>query len=194
MEMLEHCVDAERRRVLDELRAARARPAGRVVISVPIEIGPALLGKQFFRAIAAWRGHGDYPHRETLLPARAPAPPALARPHLARARYAVDDAAGPLHYCGHKGFDWRDARARDRGALRRSSGACSRRSVRSARAEQPGVVRLPASRSFRALRSERRLAAAWYGAALHRAPGRLGVAAGSWELELEAGSFATSAL
>ena len=41
------------------------QPGGRIVISVPIEIGPALAGKQLFRAIAAWRGHGDYGHRET---------------------------------------------------------------------------------------------------------------------------------
>jgi 2-polyprenyl-3-methyl-5-hydroxy-6-metoxy-1,4-benzoquinol methylase len=105
MEVLEHCVDGERRRVLDELRGLVVR-GGRLVISVPIEVGPALLGKQFFRAIAAWRGHGDYQYRETYSP-REMLAAALARPGLARAEYEVDTASGPMRYCGHKGFDWR---------------------------------------------------------------------------------------
>jgi 2-polyprenyl-3-methyl-5-hydroxy-6-metoxy-1,4-benzoquinol methylase len=105
MEVLEHCIDRERVRVLDELRRLVA-PGGRVVISVPIEVGPALLGKQFFRAVAAWRGHGDYRHRETYSPRELFAA-ALARPDLARAVYTVDTPAGPIQYCGHKGFDWR---------------------------------------------------------------------------------------
>ena len=71
MEVLEHCIDAERVRVLDHLRELIAA-GGRLVVSVPIEIGPALAGKQFFRAMAAWRGHGDYKYRETLHASRAP--------------------------------------------------------------------------------------------------------------------------
>lgn len=105
MEVLEHCVDAERRRVLDDLRALVVR-GGQVIISVPIEIGPALLGKQLFRAIAAWRGHGDYQYRETYS-AREMLAAVLARPRLARAEYEVDTPSGPMQYCGHKGFDWR---------------------------------------------------------------------------------------
>lgn len=105
MEVLEHCPEAERIRVLDRLRALVA-PAGRVIISVPIEIGPALLGKQLVRALAAWRGHGDYRHRETYTPRELLAA-ALSRADLARARYRVETPAGPFEYCGHKGFDWR---------------------------------------------------------------------------------------
>ncbi len=105
MEVLEHCVDAERRRVLDELRGLVAAN-GRIVISVPIEVGPALLGKQLFRAIAAWRGHGDYQHRERYSP-REMLAAAFARPNLARAEYVVATPSGPMRYCGHKGFDWR---------------------------------------------------------------------------------------
>lgn len=105
MEVLEHCVDEERRRVLDDLRALVAR-GGQVIISVPIEIGPALLGKQFFRAIAAWRGHGDYQYRETYSP-REMLAAAFALPRLARSEYNVDTPSGPMRYCGHKGFDWR---------------------------------------------------------------------------------------
>jgi 2-polyprenyl-3-methyl-5-hydroxy-6-metoxy-1,4-benzoquinol methylase len=105
MEVLEHCVDAERTAVLDALgRVVNAR--GRVIISVPIEIGPALLGKQLFRAIAAWRGHGDYRHRETYS-TRELVAAALARPRLARAEYEVETPSGKMRYCGHKGFDWR---------------------------------------------------------------------------------------
>ena len=59
MEVLEHCLEPERLRVLDEL-AGLARPAGRVVISVPIEIGPSLAAKQLARALAGLRGLGDY--------------------------------------------------------------------------------------------------------------------------------------
>jgi 2-polyprenyl-3-methyl-5-hydroxy-6-metoxy-1,4-benzoquinol methylase len=105
MEVLEHCVDAERVRVLDHLRGLLA-PGGRLVVSVPIEIGPSLAGKQFFRALAAWRGHGDYQYRETYSPRELLAA-SLARPGLARAQYSVQTSSGTLEYCGHKGFDWR---------------------------------------------------------------------------------------
>lgn len=105
MEVLEHCVDAERVRVLDDLHRLVTQ-AGRVIISVPIEVGPALVGKQLFRALAAWRGHGDYQHRETYSPRELVAA-TFARPRLARAEYHVETPSGPLRYCGHKGFDWR---------------------------------------------------------------------------------------
>jgi 2-polyprenyl-3-methyl-5-hydroxy-6-metoxy-1,4-benzoquinol methylase len=105
MEVLEHCVDAERRRVLGQL-ARLCRPGGRIIISVPIEIGPSVAGKQLFRALAAFRGLGDYRHRETYSAAEL-ARAVLARPDLARAEYEVESAHGPRRYCGHKGFDWR---------------------------------------------------------------------------------------
>jgi len=105
MEVLEHCVDAERIRVLDDLHGLTSA-AGRLIISVPIEVGPALLGKQFFRALASWRGQGDYRYREKYTPGELLAA-ALARPGLVRAEYNVDTLSGPMRYCGHKGFDWR---------------------------------------------------------------------------------------
>ena len=103
MEVLEHCVD--RGKVLDDLHRLAA-PGGRVIISVPIEVGPALLGKQFFRALAAWRGHGDYRHRETYSP-RELAAAALSRSGVAHAEYTIETPHGPQRYRGHKGFDWR---------------------------------------------------------------------------------------
>lgn len=114
MEVLEHCPEAERLRVLDTLKRLTA-PGGRVVISVPIEIGPALAGKQLVRALAAWRGHGDYQYRETYTPRELLAA-VLARPNLARARYRVVVDGRPFDYCGHKGFDWRilEAEIRER--------------------------------------------------------------------------------
>ena len=105
MEVLEHCIDAERVRVLDHLRELIAA-GGRLVVSVPIEIGPALAGKQLFRAIAAWRGQGDYRYRETYTPRELLAA-ILAGPNLARAHHRVETESGPRDYCGHKGFDWR---------------------------------------------------------------------------------------
>lgn len=109
MEVLEHCPDAERLRVLDALRLLVA-PRGQVIISVPIEIGPALPAKQLFRALAAWRGHGDYRHRETYSLGELVAA-TLSRTNLARARYQAASSTGTFEYCGHKGFDWRTLEA-----------------------------------------------------------------------------------
>lgn len=119
MEVLEHTIDDERRRVLDAL-AGYVRRDGRVVISVPIEIGPALLAKQFFRAAAAWRGHGDYRYRETYSPGEMAAA-VLGRRTLARATYTAGRPGGPAAYCGHKGFDWRvlESEIRERLVLER---------------------------------------------------------------------------
>lgn len=108
MEVLEHCLDDERRRVVAEL-ARLVRPGGVVIVSVPIEVGPSLAGKQIGRAIAAWRGLGDYRHRETYRPLE------LARMVLAvpgtsihRPSYsAVSPNGASYRYYGHKGFDWR---------------------------------------------------------------------------------------
>ena len=105
MEVLEHCPDDQRPRVIADLGRLCAR-TGTIVISVPIEVGPALIGKQFFRALAAWRGHGDYAHRETYSAGQFLAA-ALGRQPLERACYEVDTLDGVHRYCGHKGFDWR---------------------------------------------------------------------------------------
>jgi 2-polyprenyl-3-methyl-5-hydroxy-6-metoxy-1,4-benzoquinol methylase len=105
MEVLEHCTDEERRRVLGVL-GRLTKDDGRIVISVPIEIGPALVGKQFFRALAALRGHGDYRYRETYSP-REMLAAALGSRRIPRAIYTAEAPGGAYTYCGHKGFDWR---------------------------------------------------------------------------------------
>ena len=108
MEVLEHCLDDERRRVVAEL-ARLVRPGGAVVVSVPIEVGPSLAGKQIGRAIAGWRGLGDYRHRETYGPLEL-VRMILAMPgtSIHRPSYsAVSPDGTSYRYYGHKGFDWR---------------------------------------------------------------------------------------
>lgn len=105
MEVLEHCVDAERRRVLDRL-ASLVRPGGLVVISVPIEIGPSIAGKQLFRAIAGLRNLGDYRHRERYSPIELLQ--SILGLRIPRVAFEGQGSSGPYRYYGHKGFDYRD--------------------------------------------------------------------------------------
>ena len=58
MEVLEHVFDVET--VLERVKRLVA-PNGRVLISVPVEIGLPLLVKQTARHVAGWMGVGDYP-------------------------------------------------------------------------------------------------------------------------------------
>jgi SAM-dependent methyltransferase len=105
MEVLEHCVERERRRVLDVL-ASLVRPGGLVVISVPIEIGPSVAGKQLFRALAGLRNLGDYRHRERYSPLEM-FKSMLGMP-VPRVAFEGQGSSGPYRYYGHKGFDYRD--------------------------------------------------------------------------------------
>src|SRR4051812_20937796 len=105
MEVLEHCLEDERRRVIGELRRL-VSPSGMVVVSVPIEIGASLPGKHLVRLIAGLRGLGDYRHRERysaleLIRSTAGLP-------IARVPVEGDGPDGPYRYYGHKGFDYRD--------------------------------------------------------------------------------------
>ena len=105
MEVLEHCLEPERRRIIGELgRLCAAR--GRIVVSVPIETGPSLIGKQFFRAVAGLRGQGDYAYRERYSPTEMIR--AAAGRRVPRVQYVGHGSTGPFPYYGHKGFDWRD--------------------------------------------------------------------------------------
>jgi len=96
--------DDERGRVLDDL-GRLVSASGRAIVSVPIEIGPALAGKQFVRALAAWRGQGDYHLREAYTVSEL-ALAVFARRPVARVEYDVPIPSSPVRY-GHKGFDWR---------------------------------------------------------------------------------------
>lgn len=108
MEVLEHCVENERHRVIERL-ARLVAPSGTVIVSVPIEIGPSVIAKQSMRAIAGLRRLGDYRHRERYSPLE------LMRSAIgARVRRVVlrgEGPDGPYEYYGHKGFDYREVRA-----------------------------------------------------------------------------------
>ncbi|HEY5220188.1 MAG TPA: class I SAM-dependent methyltransferase [Gemmatimonadaceae bacterium] len=112
-EVLEHCPS-------DAVDVALARmkrlvaPDGRVIISVPVEIGLPLAVKQAARAVAARRVSSDYLHRERysardflrMLVARD-------RATVERPVYETQFASGiPNRYHGHKGFNWRAMRRR----------------------------------------------------------------------------------
>ena len=105
MEVLEHCLEDERRRVIGVL-ADLVAPGGLVVVSVPIEIGPTLAGKQLARAIAGLRGLGDYKHRERYAPLEFLR--SLAGLRIARVPLEGRGPDGPYRYYGHKGFDYRE--------------------------------------------------------------------------------------
>jgi 2-polyprenyl-3-methyl-5-hydroxy-6-metoxy-1,4-benzoquinol methylase len=105
LEVLEHCLEDERRRVIGVVAELLA-PAGLAIVSVPIEIGPSLAGKQFFRALAGLRRLGDYEHRERYSPAEM-LRGVLGRP-VARVPVERTGPDGPYRYYGHKGFDYHD--------------------------------------------------------------------------------------
>ena len=105
MEVLEHCLEAERLRVIREL-ARLVEPSGTVIVSVPIEVGPTIVGKQCARALAGWRRLGDYAHHERYTGGellRAAFGLRVRRPS-----YEGDGPEGRYRYYGHKGFDYRD--------------------------------------------------------------------------------------
>jgi hypothetical protein len=105
MEVLEHCVEDERRRVLDTLAAAAGRE-GHVVISVPIEVGPSVAGKQAFRALAGLRRLGDYEHREKYSVSEMLR--SIAGLPVPRIAFEGRAGARSYRYYGHKGFDYRE--------------------------------------------------------------------------------------
>ncbi len=104
MEVLEHCLEDERRRILDEL-AQLVSPSGLVLISVPIEVGPSLLAKHVVRAIAGMRKLGDYQYRERY--GAGELVRGVTGRSVARPIYQGTSARGPYRYHGHKGFDFR---------------------------------------------------------------------------------------
>jgi hypothetical protein len=113
MEVLEHCTAETVDRVIARLHRVTA-PSGRLIVSVPIETGPALIAKQAGRALAGLRGVEGYRERERysggeLLRALFAGPAtAIARP-LYHGWFA-DGTPNPYH--GHKGFNWRGLRER----------------------------------------------------------------------------------
>ncbi|MBB4635724.1 methyltransferase domain-containing protein [Longimicrobium terrae] len=113
MEVLEHCTPDSVDGVVAQIRRLAA-PDAAVIISVPVETGPALLVKQAARAAAGARGISGYQDREHYAPGE------LARMLVAgrgtqidRPVYETAFADGsPNRYHGHKGFNWRALAAR----------------------------------------------------------------------------------
>ncbi len=103
MEVLEHCVAADVEKVLDDLQRLVA-PGGTVVISVPIEIGPTLLGKQTLRRLLGARKLGDYQWTEPYS-ARAMIKMLFADEHTAIDRPTSSE--GQWYWHSHFGFNWR---------------------------------------------------------------------------------------
>jgi 2-polyprenyl-3-methyl-5-hydroxy-6-metoxy-1,4-benzoquinol methylase len=103
-EVLEHCVEAEAAKVLTNLQQL-CSPTGIILISVPNEIGPALIVKQFIRMTAGWRSYPDFTNRERyrttdllrMVFARSGT-------RMARPVYSYDNG---VVFHGHIGFNWR---------------------------------------------------------------------------------------
>jgi SAM-dependent methyltransferase len=108
METLEHCTEPVVEAVLADVSRLCA-PGGRVVISVPVEVGPSFLAKQAVRAIARQQGSSSYEQRE-IYPIRDALNMLFARRHtsIERPLFGEPPLVGHTHY----GFNWR--RLRDR--------------------------------------------------------------------------------
>lgn len=107
METLEHCREAAQIRVLIELRRL-VKDSGVVIISVPIEIGPALLFKQVVRRVAGWRRLGQYRYTERYSIAELLRMTFLSRLWpIKRPVYGGDDSDPSSGWHGHKGFNWK---------------------------------------------------------------------------------------
>jgi SAM-dependent methyltransferase len=102
MEVLEHVPEPDRfLRQFQQLLA----PGGTLLISVPVETGPALLVKQIARQIAGWRGLGDYPGQQPYTGGEFIRSVFAGKSqHIERQAYCNPD--GSLSY-SHKGFNWK---------------------------------------------------------------------------------------
>ncbi len=101
MEVLEHVLD--RAPMLERFERLLA-PGGELVISVPVETGPALAVKQLARRVAGWRGIGDYPGQSPYTFREFWASVfAGRRTRIARTVHRNADGS-PFH--DHKGFNW----------------------------------------------------------------------------------------
>ena len=108
METLEHCPEAAIEIVLDDVERA-VRSDGRVIISVPVETGPAFLLKYVARTLAARRGLSDYRYYERYSPRDALRMICATRATtFDRPIYGEPDLPSHSHY----GFNWLQLRGR----------------------------------------------------------------------------------
>ena len=106
METLEHCPAPAVETVLNDLERS-VRRDGRVIISVPVETGPAFILKYVVRTLAAWRGLSDYRHYERYS-LRAALRMTFATAATTFDRPVYGAPAVPSH--SHYGFNWRRLR------------------------------------------------------------------------------------
>lgn len=108
MEVLEHCLEEQRKTVLADMRRLLAED-GVLIISVPIEIGPSLIVKQFCRHLAGWRGLGGYQWTEGYrIDEFWKMVFAGAHSRIERPVHRLDLTPDrPSIFHGHKGFNWR---------------------------------------------------------------------------------------
>jgi SAM-dependent methyltransferase len=116
MEVLEHCTVSDEQKVLSDLRRS-VSPGGAVVISVPIEIGPTLLGKNAMRQWLGKNKVGDYSWSEKY-PLGTLLKMVFADERTAIERPVYRQGDGPPYH-SHFGFNWRalGARLRERFAV-----------------------------------------------------------------------------
>ena len=107
METLEHCPTDVASVVLKDL-ARLVSSEGKVIISVPIEIGATFLIKLVVRKFAAWRGIGDYRYYESYSVGNA-LRMIFASERTQVERTIYDTPFGSSH--SHYGFNWRVLRA-----------------------------------------------------------------------------------
>ena len=107
METLEHCTKPVVDIVLTDL-ARLVSPTGRVIISVPIEIGPTFAAKYVLRTAAAWRGLSDYKYYERYAFSDA-LRMTFAGTNTQIERPVYQDKDGSSH--SHFGFNWRALRS-----------------------------------------------------------------------------------
>ena len=102
MEVLEHVLDPVW--FVEEFHRLLA-PGGLLLLSVPVEIGLAVVVKQAVRRVNGWRGIGDYPGTTSYtLPELARAVFAGPRQHVVRPIHRNPDGS---QFHDHKGFNWR---------------------------------------------------------------------------------------
>ncbi len=102
MEVLEHIVEPDA--ILQRLER-RLAPHGKLLISVPVEIGLPLMFKQVIRRVAGWFHIGDYPGIQPYTAAEIMAG-VFAGPRQHLQRPVVSNQWG-LSFPDHKGFNWR---------------------------------------------------------------------------------------
>lgn len=108
MEVIEHCTDSQKKEVLSNIKEVLT-PHGKLLLSVPNEIGLSLLIKHVFRWFLAITGFSGYQYRETYnLKDFLSMLFASAHTKISRPMYSSTDARGKKReWHGHKGFNWK---------------------------------------------------------------------------------------